>query len=106
MQNVKPFNSNRAETFKRREFNILIVGVQRCANNDLTGQSRMEGLHFTLPYDWQIDATNVLHMLNCAAICYETWNPPRPQDSGWNTQLKMAACPQTQGMKLLQALRM
>lgn len=50
VQKVKPFNSSHAETFKRREFNILIVGVQRRANDDLTGQSRSGGpaLYLTL----------------------------------------------------------
>lgn len=59
-----------------------------------------------LHYDREIGATSVLHMLNCATICFETWDQPKPQDSGWNTQLKMAVSPQTQATKLLWVSRM
>lgn len=59
-----------------------------------------------MPFDREIGATSVLHMLNSATICHETWGQPKAQDSRSNTQLKMEACPQTQATKLLQVLRM
>lgn len=65
--------------------NLLIVGNQRCDNNDLLWKKDWRECPL-LDNDREIGATSALHMLNCVTICFETWDKPKPQDSGWNTQ--------------------